>query len=315
MERMKDNQIDVVVAGLAVVDVIGRPVNLKRLPDRGGLQVIDNISLMLGGNVCNVGIDLAKLGFRVCAITRVGKDFLGKYILEELSRFGIHTGYVTVDRRTQTSATIVCVDKSGERTFLHTRGCIRNLNASHVIRPLRLIRRAKILTVGYLGLLSGLEQNFNKIFRLIKEHTSVKIVLDTGGIPRKYSEHELKRFLPFVDYFIPSYEEARRLTGRRTHRDIVRFLSNAGATNVVGLKLGAKGCYISDGRRAEYLKSIPVKRVVDATGAGDAFMAGFIAATLKGYDPFAAARLGNAVAASCIQELGASTAIKNLSEY
>jgi sugar/nucleoside kinase (ribokinase family) len=54
---------------------------------------------------------------------------------------------------------------------------------------------------------------------------------------------------------------------------------------------------------------------VDSTGAGDAFVSGFLAGTLRGFDPFAAAKIGNAVAASCVTAVGASTAIGPLETY
>ena len=60
----KRQNLEVVVAGLAVVDLIGRPVRLDRLPRRGGLQLLDSITLTTGGNACNCAIDLKKLGFR-----------------------------------------------------------------------------------------------------------------------------------------------------------------------------------------------------------------------------------------------------------
>ncbi|MBI3004324.1 MAG: carbohydrate kinase family protein, partial [Ignavibacteriales bacterium] len=75
MKRQKsDKTLDVVVAGLAVVDIIGKPIDLSHPPKKGGLRQIEDIILTTGGNVSNVGIDLAKLGFHVGAITRVGKD-------------------------------------------------------------------------------------------------------------------------------------------------------------------------------------------------------------------------------------------------
>ena len=63
-----------------LVDILGRPVNLASLPRRGGLQVIDTITMTTGGNVPNYGIDLAKLGLRVGVITRVGNDEFGRFV-------------------------------------------------------------------------------------------------------------------------------------------------------------------------------------------------------------------------------------------
>ena len=307
-------QLDAIVAGLALTDIIGRPVDLNNLPKRGALKLIDSIMLTTGGNVSNVGIDLAKLGFRVGAITRVGDDSLGRYVTQHYRTFGIDTEGVIVDAKAQTSATMVSVDNTGERTFLHTRGCMKNFRAADVLSHLALLQKARILAVGYLGLLPETEKEFERLFRTVKQKTSVKILLDSAASPR-VTRRVLRGFLPYVDYFIPSYDEAMLITGCTTPESIVKFLRKAGAPHVVGVKLGARGCYLSDGDRSDYMKGQKVRRVVDATGAGDAFVAGFIAATLKGMDAFESARVANAVAASCVLAVGASTAIKKLNCY
>ena len=312
MSQLK--HLDVVVAGLALTDIIGRPVDLNNLPKRGALKLIDSITLTTGGNVSNVGIDLAKLGFRVGAITRVGHDSLGRYVTQHYRTFGIDTEGVIIDARAQTSATMVSVDKTGERTFLHTRGCMKNFRAADILSRLPLLQKSHILAVGYLGLLPETEKEFKRLFSAVKQRTSVKIFLDSAASPR-VAPRDLRGFLPYVDYFIPSYEEAALITGCKTPESIVKFLRQAGAPHVVGVKLGSRGCYLSDGNREDYVKGRTVRKVVDATGAGDAFVAGFIAGTLRGMDAFEAARVANAVAASCISAVGASTAIKRLQHY
>jgi sugar/nucleoside kinase (ribokinase family) len=306
--------LDVIVAGLALADIIGRPVDLRKLPKRGALKLIDSITLTTGGNVSNVGIDLAKLGFRVGAVTRVGDDAIGRFVLQHYKNYGINTGGVTIDARTQTSATMVSVGSDGERTFLHTRGCMQNFRAADLLGRLPYLRKAKILAVGYLGMLPETEKDFPHLFSTLKERTSLKIFLDTAAAPRVTSK-ALKAFMPYVDYFLPSYEEAVLITGKKTPEAIVDALLEAGAPHVVGVKLAARGCYLSDGARAEYVKGTPVRRVIDTTGAGDAFVAGFIAGTIRGFDPFRAAGVANAVAASCVRAVGASTAIKTFEEY
>ena len=306
--------LDVVVAGLALADIIGRPVEFHKPPKRGALKLIDSITLTTGGNVSNVGIDLARLGFRVGAITRVGNDPIGRFVIQHYRTFGMDTEGVIIDAKAQTSATIVGVGADGERTFLHTRGCMKNFRAQDILSRIPLIQKASIIAIGYLGLLPETEKEFKHLFRTLKQETSVKILLDTAASP-KATAKDLRGFLPYVDYFIPSYEEAVELTGRKTPELIVDAFVNAGAPHVVGVKLAERGCYIWDGHRGEIVKPTRVKKVVDATGAGDAFVAGFIAGTLKGLDPFKAARVANAVAATCVSAVGASTAIRALGEY
>ncbi|MEK6754934.1 MAG: PfkB family carbohydrate kinase [Bacteroidota bacterium] len=306
--------LDVVVAGLAVADIIGRPVNLRNPPRRGTLKLIDSITLTTGGNVSNVGIDLAKLGFKVGVVTRVGSDLLGRLVTQHYRAFGIDTEGVIVDVTAQTSATMVSVDKDGERTFLHTRGCMKHFRAEDILHHLPLLRKAKMLAIGYLGLIPETEREFKKLFQTLKSKTTLKILLDTAAAPR-VSSKALKGFLPYVDYFIPSYEEAMLITGRRTPEAIVQYLLAAGAPHTVGVKLGSKGCFLATHQRSEYVRARQVRHMVDATGAGDAFVAGFLAATIRGFNPFKAARVANAVAASCVTAVGASTAIKAFEEY
>jgi sugar/nucleoside kinase (ribokinase family) len=118
-----------------------------------------------------------------------------------------------------------------------------------------------------------------------------------------------------VDYFLPSEDEAVALTGARSPESLVEAFRRAGATGVVGVKLGERGSYLSTPEHAAYIRPVRVRRVIDATGAGDAFVAGFLAGTLTGRDPFDAARLGSAVAADCVTAVGASTAIRPLNAY
>ncbi len=305
---------DVVVAGLAVADIIGRPVDLARPPRRGSLQVIDSLTLTTGGNVSNVGIDLARLGFRTGAIARVGNDALGRFIRQQYDAAGLETSGIIVDDKKQTSTTIVAVAADGERTFLHTRGCLADFSVKDVLAQSDLIARSEILAFGYLGLLPECEPDLPRMFRTIKKKCGVRILLDTGGVPKSNSSL-LRALLPHVDMFLPSYDEAVALTGRKKPEEIVRFLQQAGAPGIVGVKMGAKGCFIASGDAAVHVPAVRVKKVVDATGAGDAFVAGFLAATLRRFDPFAAARIANAVAASCVTAVGASTAIQRFEEY
>jgi sugar/nucleoside kinase (ribokinase family) len=308
------SSLDVVVAGVAVADMIGRPIDLRKPPAKGGLQLLESVTLTTGGNVSNTGIDLAKLGFRVAAITRVGDDTLGEFIRGQYQRFGLNTQGVSIDRRAQTSATFVAVDKQGERTFLHTRGCLAGFGKHDILRSMSVIRRARIFAFGYLGLLREIEEDLPDVFGAIKKRTAAKVLLDTGGNPQR-NPALLKRLLPFVDYFIPSLDEAAILTGTSKPEEIVVQLRRWGAGGVVGVKLGADGCFITTPDQAAYVPPVRVRRVVDATGAGDAFVAGFIAAMLKGLTPVKAARHANAVAASCVTAVGASTAIRPFSHY
>ncbi|MEK6570881.1 MAG: carbohydrate kinase family protein, partial [Bacteroidota bacterium] len=304
---------DVVVFGLLVADILGRPVDLRRLPKRGSLQMIETISFSTGGNAANVGIALRKLGMKVGVIGRLGNDVWRTLIIDSLKKHGIESTHIASGETPQTSATIVCVDAGGERSFLHTPGASRDLRGEDLLSRLKYISRAKLLMVGYLGLLPQMENDLPEIFQRMKKETYVLIALDTGGIPRR-NRRLAKAFLPYVDFFIPSLNEAQNLTGFSSARDIMKFFRDCGAPNVVGLKLGKKGCLIADQYGEYHVPGFPVKRVVDATGAGDSFFAGFLAAWLRGLDTYHAAEFANMVGACCVSGIGASTGIRSFEE-
>jgi sugar/nucleoside kinase (ribokinase family) len=227
---------------------------------------------------------------------------------------GIVSAGLGVDRKRQTSATIVSVDINGERTFFHTRGCMQAFRVGAVLDQMDVVRRGRVFAFGYYGLLPECDRHLSRMFRSIRQKTGMPVLLDTAGNPRR-DDTLLSSILPTVDFFVPSYEEAKALTGRTTPSAMVDAFRTAGALGVVGVKLGREGCYLSWQGESRRIPAVKVRRVVDATGAGDAFVAGFIAGILEGRDPFTSARIANAVAASSLSAVGASTAVRPLKAY
>jgi sugar/nucleoside kinase (ribokinase family) len=119
----------------------------------------------------------------------------------------------------------------------------------------------------------------------------------------------LKPCLPYIDYFVPSIAEAEMLTGKESPRDIASVLLDSGITTVA-LKMGENGSYI---RNANGEITIPPFKVdaIDALGAGEAFVAGFLTGLVNGWDLERTGKFANAVGAFCVTELGATTGIKD----
>jgi sugar/nucleoside kinase (ribokinase family) len=120
--------------------------------------------------------------------------------------------------------------------------------------------------------------------------------------------------LPVLDYFIPSLPEAKIITGLEAPPDIAKSLQDRGCKNVA-VKLDEEGVFCREADGAETLvPAYEVDNVVDTTGAGDSWCAGFLAGLQQGLGMTDAAQLGNAVAAHCIQAPGASTGIVSLDQ-
>ena len=111
--------------------------------------------------------------------------------------------------------------------------------------------------------------------------------------------------LSHVDIFMPSVEEAQILSGRKHPGKVAEFFLDYGIGTVV-LKFGAEGCYARTAGEEFITPAFKVEKVVDTLGAGDSFAAGFLTATVAGWDLRKACRFANAVGAACVSAKGTS---------
>jgi len=297
----------VVCLGILVADVVGRP--LRALPGRGRLVLVDEMSLHTGGCAVNTATALAQLGTPVEVMGRVGPDAFGDFLLSELRTRGIGVGSVARDPETGTSATMVMVDADGERRFVHYIGANARLTLEDV--DWDVVERASILHVAGALVLPGLDGRPTAELLGRARSAGVTTVLDTVWDDTGRWMQLLEPCLPHVDYFVPSLEEARALTGQDEPEDIGHALLDHGV-GTVGLKMGAAGCLVmTDAGESLRIPAFEVD-AVDATGAGDAFAAGFIAGVWQGWSLEDTARLANAVGALCVTGPGATGGVRSL---
>ena len=120
--------------------------------------------------------------------------------------------------------------------------------------------------------------------------------------------------LPYLDWFMPSLEEARELSGKDSPPEIADIFVKKGVKNIV-IKLGADGCYVCPQSGVCFtVPAYKVSSVVDTSGAGDAFCAGFLTGLLNKWDFRQCAEFANAVAAHCVMAIGTTTGIKPMSK-
>ena len=308
-----DKKFDLTVCGTFVADIIGKPINLKSEITLGSLTMIEDIKLFTGGLGCNLPIAIAKLGFKAAVIGRLSNDGWKSLFTSAFDEVGINYSAVTMDNKYPSAATIVCVDPNGERTFFHSGGNSIGLCSDDIINNINTIENSKYFALGYYGCLPALEPELPEVLKEIKKKTDTKILLESAGFVG-YTLNDLARSLPFLDYWIPSYEEGKTLTGKSDYKDMVKIFRESGAKGVVGIKLGAEGCYLTNEQEEYFIPAFKVEKIVDTTGAGDSFIAGLIAGQANGLSLKESGRLGNMVGALSVQTLGASTGIKSLEE-
>lgn len=304
--------MDAAIFGLIVADLIAEPIDLRNPPAAGGLQLIRSISLTTGGNVCNTGVAMAKLGMRIAAAGLVGNDVLGQAVLERLRDQGLDTSAVFRTEKAQTSATIVAVESTGERTFFHTAGATTLLDAEAFRLCYSIFQSCAIVQIGYFGLLPGLTPQLPELLaelRKIAPHT--RIALDTVNPPASWEQ--LVPILPYLDIFAPSRSEAATLSGQTDPAQMVAFFRQHMPRGLIGIKLDAEGCYLDDTRSAVFVPSYKIQ-VVDTTGAGDTWFGGLLTALHRRMPLEQAGRFANRAAADCCTALGASAGVQNFEQ-
>ena len=302
---------DVVSVGILVADAIAKPV--EALPERGKLDLIDSISLYTGGNAATCAINVAKMGFKSAIIGKIGDDGFGRFLKSELTAKGVETRGLAVDPIAPTSASIVTVSADGERSFLHCVGANgvlleRDADYSVVADTQIVFVTGGLLMPAFDGAECAL---FMKNCKAMGKTTAYDICWDSKG---RWMEL-VGPSMPYIDYFMPSYDEAIYLSGGLTDPDAMadKFLTMGPHTVV--LKLGKKGCLIKTKAGERHL--IPTyERIkpVDTTGAGDSFCSGFLAALSKGWDLRMCGKYANAVGTHCVMAAGASTGIKPMED-
>ena len=305
--------MDAAIFGLIVADLIAEPMDLRRPPKPGGLEFTNSIQLTTGGNVCNTGVAMAKLGAKVAAAGLVGRDVLGAAVTEKLRAEGLDTSAVFPSERGQTSASVVAVEPTGERCFFHTPGVTKLLDAEAFRRCFPVFKQCKYVQIGYFGLLPALTADLPQVLKELRHAApGTKVALDTVNPPDTWER--LRPILPYLDLFCPSRTEAASLSGETTpHKMVARFREHMKPHALVGIKLDADGCYLDDGQKAVTVPAYKIK-VVDTTGAGDTWFGGLLTAQIKGMPLDQAGRFANRAAADCCTALGASAGVRNFED-
>lgn len=301
--------MDVACAGILVADLVARPVD--RWPEAGRLELVPHMELHVGGCAANTGVTLAKLGFDVGLFGKVGQDGLGDFVLKQMQTEGINVLGVKRDPSVCTSATMVMVDSLGERSFLHYLGA----NAAYGVQDIdwELMENATVLHVAGSLVLPALDgEPTAQLLQKAREHgltTSLDTVWDASGQWMSLIEP----CLPYLDYFLPSLAEAQSLVNLRDPQDVAEKFHGYGV-GTVALKMGERGSFVSTSK-GECL-TMPAFEVqsVDGTGAGDAFVGGFLAGVLLEMGLEETVRLANAAGAMCVTHMGATAGIPSLED-
>ena len=300
---MTHSSSDVICAGILVADMFAPP--LARLPEEGELLAVDDLLLQLGGCAANTGVDLVKLGVKTAVIGKVGNDIFAEFALQYLKDRDLDVSGIRVSSTASTSKTVILPVIGQDRRYIHTIGANADFSIDDV--DLEQVARARVLYVGGYLLLPGLEQSaLTRLFRFARQQ-GTNTVLDVAGVRPEEGLEPLRQVLPYTDVFLPNDDEARLITGEGDPaRQAEVFIDCGVGTAVVTLGgAGAVACTREQGLR---VSAYPVD-VVDPSGGGDAFDAGWIVGLLDGWDLRRTVEFASAIGASACTRSGCTAGV------
>ncbi|MFP4056399.1 MAG: carbohydrate kinase family protein [Candidatus Brocadiia bacterium] len=298
--------MDVCCLGILVADTFGSPID--DVPAKGRLKLFDHMELHIGGCAANTAIAMAKLGLRTCAVGKVGDDVFGRFVVQTLRDAGIDPAGVVVEAEASTAFTFVIVGSDGQRRFLHTMGANATLCEDDV--DMDLVCRAKVLHVA--GTMVMPTFDGEQTAHVLEQAQAAGVTTCMDLVFNDRIEDYMPVVgpcLPHLDMFLPSIEEAERVAGTSDPPSIARRLRREGLGTVV-IKLAEEGAYVSGDGEEEVVPAYQVD-AVDTSGAGDCWVAGFLAGRLRGWSLVRSARFGHAVAAHCIQAFGCTAGVRD----
>jgi sugar/nucleoside kinase (ribokinase family) len=302
----------VVCLGAHILDVLGRPVSA--IPPGQNSIVLEEMRATAAGTAAGTSVDLAKLGVDVHNMGAIGDDALGDLLLALLREHGVGTRFLLRKKGERTSATILPIRPNGERPALHAPGADHlfspeDISAAHVSA----LTSAGVVHVGAPDTMSSFPPGELAPHLAAARSEGAAVTMDVLRAGAPGSLEPLAPLLRHVDWFLPNEQQLRGATGRDDLTAAAEVVLDLGV-GAVAVTCGAEGCVLyheAYGKVA--VPTIPV-RVVDTTGCGDGFDAGFITALLLGATPVEAAWLGTACGALVATGLGSDAGITSLDE-
>lgn len=301
----------VACVGILVADVIVEPIS--KYPEKGVLVPVNSITMHNGGNAMTAAINLKKLEVESAIIGMIGDDIFGSFLKSKFCEAGIETSGLMVNENVQTSASVLMIDENAERSFFHVTGanavfCEKDVNYD-------IINNSDIVFVTGTFLMDNFDGKETMKFLQKCKQMSKTTFLDVCWDAKNKWDKLLDMSLPYIDYFMPSIDEAVQLTQKENPEDIADALISKGAKNVI-IKLGSKGSFLrkENEKIGKVFPPYYVENPVDTTGAGDSFCSGFLAEFVRGGSLEECMIFANATGAHCVMEKGATTGIKSYKE-
>lgn len=295
---------EVICIGIAGADVLIRGVDLSS-SFSGETKLAEAVEMEIGGDAANEAITLAHLGVDVQLMSGVADDGAGSFIKERIRQAGISSDkLISLPKGVASALNVILVQPDGERNFINTGAPAEGW------RPdLTKLSDAKIVSLASFGL-PPFTDSAACLEAAREAKGQGKLVCADMVHTQACTLEMIRPALAYVDYFFPNEDEAKAMTGREGLDEIADTFLKCGVGHVI-IKIGKRGCFVKSSQLRAIVPAYECSNVVDTTGAGDNFLAGFISELLRGKTVSECCRFACAVAAVSIQKQGATTGVRS----
>ena len=293
-------EIDILCVGEVLIDFIGLQTNKSILHTT-------EYARFLGGSPTNVAINASKIGLKSHLVATCGNDGLGEFIIDELKALKLETSNVKIVDDKATS--IILVSKSTETPdFISYRTTDYNITKEQL--PIELINKAKIFHTTCFALSKKPAQKtiLNRAKKAYK--LGLQLSIDINFSEKIWKDREkakniLKRYLKYKPLVKLSNDDCFRLFNEVKNDDFIFDYFHKQGAKIICLTKGNAGVVVSDiSKGIISQEAVKIKKVVDTTGAGDAFWTGFLYAQLKSKTLKESIKIAQELASYKIQNIG-----------
>lgn len=270
----------VVTVGMHVADILGRYVD--EIAAGQSVAELEEIKMTVAGTAGATALDLGKLGVPVSTVGVIGTDAFGDFLDSALTDARVDTKSLRKDAGLPTSATILPIRSDGSRPALHVIGATGSLGPDDIDRID--LSDVKVLHLGGTCFLPGIDGEPSA--RLLKRAKEAGATVTMDFIPSGDHDRDVESVLPclpYVDYFMPSDDDAMKFSGAADWDGCIDFYLARGVGTLM-ITMGSEGVSVSDNTRRDVRYPSFAVEVVDTTGCGDAFSAGIIASLYEGWE-------------------------------
>lgn len=294
------------------VDII---IPINEIPVEGGCSFSSEMSVNMGGSMYNTAVAMKHLKLTPIMISQIGRDIFGTLLCDYLKEHDMTTDYIKISDY-PTGATVGLVSPNGEKRWISVR---RNAADIHIKEyDAELLQKNNMLYISGVGLIEGKESR-ETVIRMacqVKEKGGMVFLDPNIRVPVWEIDDDIKatfeRIYPYIDILIPNEKELELLGNNSNEHESSLSILSKGVSSI-WVKLGGKGCAYYTKNSSFTFPACKVK-VVDTSGAGDAFNAAAIYGTVAGFSVKETGVFANLFASHTVTKFGTTQALPDNTE-